>query len=118
MFGAYYAFLTVAQLCDTSGSEQTIRTARIVDFPRFDFRGLLIDSARHFLPVSYIKRVIDNMALLRLNVLHWHLVDSESFPVESETFPNLTQAAWHPKAVYSTDDMKDVVQYAYARGVT
>ena len=118
MFGAYYAFLTVAQLCDTSGSEQAIRTARIVDFPRFDFRGLLIDSARHFLPVSYIKRVIDNMALLRLNVLHWHLVDSESFPVESETFPNLTQAAWHPKAVYSTDDMKDVVQYAYARGVT
>jgi hexosaminidase len=119
LYGAFYALQTVAQFCDTSGDESSLRIGWVIDQPRFNFRGLLIDSARHFLPVTYIKRIIDTMALLRYNVLHWHIVDSESFPVQSQTFPDLSaKGAWYKKAVYSTDDMKEVVQYAFEQGIT
>ncbi|QDZ19357.1 beta-hexosaminidase [Chloropicon primus] len=117
MYGAYYALTTLAQLCDTSDGK-SMYEAEITDFPRFKFRGFLVDSARHFLPVTYLRRVIDVMALHRYNVLHWHLVDSESFPVESKTFPDLVKGAFHPKAVYSRDDMVAVVDYAASRGIT
>ena len=117
LYGAYYGFQTLAQLCDTSNATSALRVAQIKDEPRFDFRGLLVDTARHFVPVAYLKRVVDIMSLHRLNVLHWHIVDSQAFPAESKTFPDLTKAAYHPKAVYTTEDMADIVAYANSRGV-
>jgi len=56
-------------------------TVRITDTPRFSHRGLLIDTARHFLPVETIKTLLDSMPMSKLNVLHWHVVDAESFPL-------------------------------------
>jgi hexosaminidase len=90
----------------------------INDEPRFAWRQLLIDSARHFLPVPTITRTIDAMAFNKLNVLKWHLSDDQSFPLVSKTFPLLAEkGAWAPEATYSADDVRQVVAYARDRGI-
>ncbi|KAI7841169.1 hypothetical protein COHA_005135 [Chlorella ohadii] len=90
----------------------------IYDAPRFRYRGLLIDTARHFLPVSVIKAHLDAMTMVKMNVLHWHLTDDQSFPWETEELPELAQrGSFEPEAVYTPADIKEVVQYARFRGV-
>jgi hexosaminidase len=90
----------------------------VADSPRYPYRGLLIDSARHFLPVATIKDTLDAMSLTKLNVLHWHLTDTTSFPVVSRVFPSLSsKGAFHPALVYTQDDLSAVVGYARDRGV-
>ena len=59
----------------------------IVDSPRYPWRGLLVDSARHYLSVPLLERTIDSMAAMKLNTLHWHIVDAESFPYVSAQYP-------------------------------
>ncbi len=66
-------------------------STHIKDFPRFSYRGLLIDTARHFIPVNVLKKQIDAMSYSKYNVLHWHIVDDQSFPFESLKYPNLTK---------------------------
>lgn len=105
---------------NTSFDEGLIAIAplEIHDSPRFSYRGLMIDTSRHFLPVPFLKHVIDGLSQLKLNVLHWHLVDTEAFPVGSVTCPELAaKGAWDASAVYSPDDLRDVVEYALDRGV-
>ena len=88
------------------------------DAPRFPYRGLLIDSARHFIPIGNIKRMIDGMSTAKLNVLHWHLIDIESFPVQSERYPLLSgKGAFKPNLVYTKDNLTDIVHYGGLRGV-
>jgi hexosaminidase len=90
----------------------------IFDYPRFPWRGLLIDSSRHYLPVTTVLRVLDSMAVNKLNVLHWHLVDEQSFPLISLTYPLLSQkGSWYPSAVYTHDDIQAVINYANLRGI-
>eukprot|EP01116_Phalansterium_solitarium_P024359 TRINITY_DN8907_c0_g2_i1.p1 TRINITY_DN8907_c0_g2~~TRINITY_DN8907_c0_g2_i1.p1 ORF type:complete len:517 (-),score=129.53 TRINITY_DN8907_c0_g2_i1:147-1697(-) len=90
----------------------------VSDFPRYPHRGLLIDSSRHFLPLSTIFRAIDALSFNKMNVLHWHIVDDQSFPIESATYPLLSKdGAWAPTAVYSRDDVSAVIAYAWARGI-
>lgn len=90
----------------------------IKDAPRYSYRGLMIDTSRHFLPVAFLKRVIDGLAQSKLNVLHWHLIDTEAFPVGSDTFPELAaKGAWDGSAIYSPTDLREVVAYAADRGV-
>jgi len=90
----------------------------IQDEPRFPHRGLLIDTSRHFLPVPTIKGVIDSLTYAKLNTLHWHLVDSQSFPFDSSSYPKLSQYGAYSKFErYSTEDVQEVVQYAKSRGV-
>ena len=72
----------------------TIREQTVVDWPRFPHRGLMIDSSRHFLPPTAVMGVVEAMAYNKLSVLHWHLTDYQSFPVESKTFPRLAQGAF------------------------
>ena len=63
---------------------------KIQDKPRFNYRGTMIDTARHFLNVKTILQHLEAMSYNKLNVLHWHIVDDQSFPYDSETFPNVT----------------------------
>jgi hexosaminidase len=68
--------------------------------------------------VSTIKETIDGMSFTKLNVLHWHLVDAESFPYESKTYPKLSKfGAYSQKAVYAAQNVQDIVQYARRRAV-
>ena len=90
----------------------------VTDSPRYYWRGLLVDSARHFLTIPLLQRIIDTMAALKMNVLHWHMVDAESFPFVSEKYPELQRAStYHPKASYMKEDIKDLIAYARDRGV-
>lgn len=57
------------------------------------------------------------MAYSKFNVFHWHLVDDQSWPYEMKVFPNLTQAAYHPKQVYSQKDINEIIEYARLRGI-
>ena len=93
-----------AQFCD------------IQDQPRFAWRGLMMDPARHFLPVAVIKRNLDGMAAVKLNVLHWHLCDDQGWRVESKLFPRLHQVGG-ATGYYTQAEVREVVRYAAQRGI-
>jgi hexosaminidase len=89
----------------------------IQDSPRFKHRGIMIDSARHFLPTDSVKNLIDGMSMNKLNVLHWHLTDTQAFPVISEAYPHLSDGAYSTRERYSLAQLADIVDYAMDRGV-
>eukprot|EP00055_Hartaetosiga_balthica_P011411 m.51811 g.51811 ORF g.51811 m.51811 type:complete len:574 (+) comp7585_c0_seq1:83-1804(+) len=90
----------------------------IKDEPEFEHRGVLIDVARTFLPVPYIKTIIDGLMYSKLNVLHIHITDSQSFPLEVKSHPNISNyGAISASQVYTQKDMADIVSYAGERGV-
>jgi hypothetical protein len=68
----------------------TLLAQRVVDWPRFPFRAVMVDSARHFLPVPLLEAHIDALAYAKMNRMHWHLTDSCAFPYASARFPNLS----------------------------
>ncbi|GKT36737.1 Beta-hexosaminidase subunit A1 [Aduncisulcus paluster] len=123
-FAALYAFTTLTQLIeyDTSSNKYQLVGAPIiiVDEPRFPWRGLMIDTARHFLPISTIKRQIRALVQNKLNVLHVHLVDAQSFPLVTPSVPELAQGAYNGSNggnTFTQDEMEDLVRYGFARGV-
>ena len=120
VYGLLHALESFSQVVDELGGGFVVENTplRIEDEPRFSYRGLLIDTGRHFLPVDTIKRAIDGLHMNRMNVLHWHIVDSQSFPCGSDTFPQLAEkGAFSEKAIYSTSEMRDIVAYGKSRGV-
>lgn len=91
---------------------------KISDKPRFPWRGLMIDSSRHFLPVPVIKRIMDGMVSAKLNVLHWHLTDAQSFPFFVSKYPLLSEkGSFADHLTYSRSDLEDLVAYATKRGI-
>jgi hexosaminidase len=77
----------------------------------------MIDTARHFEPLDSIKRIIDSLPYAKLNVLHWHMSDSQSFPLQFHAYPKLWNGAWSAQERYLQTDVADVVEYARLRGV-
>jgi len=88
----------------------------IHDEPRFAWRGLSLDVSRHFIPVDEVKRTIDGLSAVKLNVLHWHLSDDQGFRVESKKFPRLAQYG-SDGLYYTQTEIREVVTYARNRGV-
>ena len=99
--GAYRALETLSQLIhyDFEAGSYGVRGVpwAIRDRPRFSWRGVMIETSRHFLPVASILRTLDAMAFSKLNVLHWHIVDRESFPLQLESVPELARGAFSPQ---------------------
>src|SRR3954471_19676701 len=88
----------------------------ISDQPRFPWRGLLIDSARHFQPIEVLRRTLDAMATVKLNILHWHLTEDQGFRVETKKLPELYQMG-SDGLFYSQDEIRDLIRYAADRGI-
>jgi hexosaminidase len=140
--GLYYGAITLWQLLGADPVRKlpaTIRAVRITDEPRYAWRGLMLDSARHYQSPEFIEQYIDWMSLHKLNVLHWHLVDDQAWRLEIRRYPRLTAVgAWRVPAgagpaadldpvtgqprlyggYYTQDTVRRLVRYARDRGVT
>ncbi len=114
--GALHGLETLFQLVQTGPESDSIPAVTIDDAPRFRWRGLMIDCARHFEPIEVLKRNIDAMAAVKLNVFHWHLIDDQGFRIESKVYPKLTGEGSDGK-FYSQDEARELVRYARDRGI-
>lgn len=114
--GAMRGLETLGQLLMQDAKGWFLPAISIRDHPRFPWRGLLIDVARHWQPVEVIQRNLDGMALVKLNVLHLHLTDDQGFRIESRTHPEL-QAQGSDGLYFTQDQMRDLIAYAQARGI-
>lgn len=113
--GAQRGLETFLQLLGQS-RELRVPQVKITDAPRFPWRGVLLDSSRHFLPIDVIKRQIDAMAAAKFNIFHWHLTDDQGWRFESRRYPNLHRLA-SDGDYYTRAQMKEIVAYAAARGM-
>ncbi len=140
--GLFYGAITLWQLVtadESAAPEVKLGAMRIVDSPRFRWRGVMLDSARHFQEPAEIERFIDGMATTKLNVLHWHLTDDQGWRLEIKKYPRLTEVgAWRVPAghaaqadidpstgkprlyggFYSQETVRHLVEYAAERGIT
>ena len=135
--GLFRGSVTLWQLLteqSTPASTIDVPDVLIRDRPRFAWRGAMLDSARHYQPPDFIKRFIDQLALLKLNTLHWHLTDDQGWRIEIKRYPRLTEiGAWRRPAgaaatdasgqparyggYYTQDEIRDIVRYAAERYV-
>jgi len=141
--GLFYAAQTLRQLFptafggedETQGQRWMIPAGKIKDKPRFKWRGLMLDVGRHFFPVEFVKRLIDLLALHKMNVFHWHLTEDQGWRIEIKRYPRLMEIGSKRKAspiptnrnvlddtpyegFYTQDQIREVVQYAASRFVS
>ena len=114
--GALRGLETLLQLLSVDKQGYYFPTINIDDAPRFPWRGLLIDVSRHFMPIGVLKRNLDAMAAMKMNVMHWHLVDDQGFRAESKTFPKL-HLMGSDGYYYTQEQIKDLIAYADLRGI-
>jgi hexosaminidase len=107
---------TFLQLVEITPTGFAAPAVIIKDQPRFPWRGTMIDVSRHFIPIDVLKRNLDGMAAVKLNVLHWHLSDDQGFRVESKVFPKLTGMG-SDGMFYTQEEIRDLIAYAHARGI-
>lgn len=114
--GVMRGLQTFLQLVEVTPKGFAVPSVTIDDKPRFPWRGLLIDVGRHFMPVEVIKRNLDGMAAVKLNVFHWHISDYQGFRVESKRFPKLQEMGSDGR-YYTQPEIRDVIAYARDRGI-
>ena len=144
--GALYAYESILQLCppaiysnqNKNNTNWVLPYVQILDTPRFEWRGFMLDVSRHFFTVSEVKKMMDEMAMYKLNRLHFHLTDDQGWRVEIKALPRLTQiGAWRPNRIgkwhnitkpateepktyggfYTQEDIKDLVAYAKTKNI-
>jgi len=137
--GLFYGAVTLWQLIAKQNGQLAVPAVTINDAPRFAWRGLMLDSARHYQPPEFIRKFIDVMALHKLNVFHWHLTDDQAWRLEIKKYPRLTEVgAWRVPAgaaaladidpatgkprlyggFYSQEQVREIVAYAASRNIT
>lgn len=129
--GLFRGFYTLKQIMPASAEIGGLSggvylpKVRIVDYPEFEHRGLLLDCCRHFMEVDFVKKMIDNLAEHKMNVLHWHLTEDQGWRVEIDAYPMLTEVgAWRTEldgsrygGYYTKAEIREVVKYASERHV-
>lgn len=144
--GLFYGGQTLRQLFPTAifsdskveGVEWTVPCVEIEDYPRFGWRGMMLDTARHFMPKEFVKKFIDVLALHKMNVFHWHLNEDQGWRMEIEQYPKLTEiSAWRKETLvghlrerpmrfdgiphggfYTQEEIREIVAYAQQRFIT
>jgi hexosaminidase len=114
--GTLHGLQTFLQLVSITADGFAVPVVSIQDQPRFPWRGLMIDVARHFIPLPVLKRNLDGMEAVKMNVFHWHLSDNEGFRLESRKFPKL-QDDGSDGRYYTQDEIRDLIAYARDRGI-
>lgn len=141
--GTFYGMQTLIQLLPADNSKIKIQNSKInipyisiEDYPRFAYRGMHLDVARHFFPLSFVKKYIDYLALHKMNYFHWHLTDDQGWRIEIKKLPNLTSIGGYRNGTiigrypgtgndnlyyggfYTQDEVKELVHYAADRFIT
>jgi hexosaminidase len=114
--GALRGLETFLQLLESDREGYFIPAVQIRDQPRFRWRGLLIDVGRHYEPMEVLKRNLDAMAAVKLNVLHWHLTEDQGFRIESKVFPKLHELG-SDGLYYTQGQAREIIAYARERGI-
>jgi hexosaminidase len=114
--GVLRGLQTLLQLVEITPNGFAAPAVTIQDQPRFAWRGLMIDVSRHFIPLDVLKRNLDGMEAVKMNVFHWHLSENQGFRVESKKFPKL-QELGSDGFYYTQDEIRDFVSYARDRGI-
>jgi hexosaminidase len=114
--GALHGLQTFLQLVEVSPDGFVVPTVTIQDTPRFPWRGLMIDTSRHFIPLEVLKRNLDGLEAVKMNVFHWHLSENQGFRAESKKFPKL-HGMGSDGLYYTQDEIRDLIGYARERGI-
>jgi hexosaminidase len=114
--GALHGLQTFLQLVSVSPDGFVAPAMIIKDTPRFPWRGLMIDAARHFIPLEVLRRNIDGMEAVKMNVFHWHLSENQGFRVESRKFPKLHEMGSNG-LYYTPEEIRGLIAYARERGI-
>ena len=114
--GAMHGLATFLQLVAITPSGFAAPAVTIKDQPRFPWRGTMIDVSRHFIPIDVLKRNLDGMAAVKMNIMHWHLSDDQGFRAESKVFPKLTGMGSDGQ-FYTQEEMRELIAYAHDRGI-
>jgi hexosaminidase len=114
--GALRGLETFSQLIASGADGFEVASVRIEDRPRYPWRGLMLDVSRHWMPPDVIRRNLDAMAAVKLNVLHWHLSDDQGFRVESKLYPKLAELG-SDGDFYTQGQIREIVAYAAERGI-
>ena len=114
--GVIHGLQTLLQLVGPAPQGFAAPAVHIEDAPRFPWRGLLLDACRHWMPVEVVKRTLDGMEAVKMNVLHFHLSEYQGFRVESKRFPKLQEMGSNG-LYYTQDEIKDLIAYARDRGI-
>ena len=109
--GAVWALTTVTEL---TAEGEALPIVTIEDAPHYGHRGLSLDCSRHFFTADEVKKVIDQMTRVKLNVLHWHLVDDQGWRIECKTLPLLHETTG---TYYTQEEIRSVIEYARVRGM-
>lgn len=120
-YGARHGLETLSQLMtydDFTNTFRMLNNLNLNDGPSYPHRGISMDTSRNFYSVDDIKRTLDGLAMVKMNTFHWHITDSQSFPMTVERHPFLTEVgAYSPKEIYTREDMKEITTYARSRGI-
>jgi len=138
--GVFYGIQTLRQLLpldvDLSSGELSVSSVRIKDLPRFSWRAFMLDEARYFKGMEQVKKLLDQMALLKMNVFHWHLTDDQGWRIEIKKYPKLTSVGstrkdsqiggWNSKersgkphnGFYTQEQIKEIIAYATERQIS